>query len=208
MTRVQTMYEGLLASENKRARMLITVSVFNADERRLHQTFRLKAWTNRDGVKMITADLDDGDWAAGTWATKVAHLNVATGTVYPARETKDALLIYAAKAAIQYAQTGTVPTPGNGRVEAVEASLCGRCGAKLTDPVSIERGIGPECFGRETGTTTIRSRSKATKAEKALHAEQQRITNGDRPSIEEKPSSQLTELPGETWEDIFKGARK
>lgn len=25
---------------------------------------------------------------------------------------------------------------------------CGRCGRKLTVPESIDRGIGPECFGR------------------------------------------------------------
>lgn len=29
---------------------------------------------------------------------------------------------------------------------------CGYCGDKLTDPVSIERGIGPVCYGRVTGS--------------------------------------------------------
>lgn len=29
---------------------------------------------------------------------------------------------------------------------------CGRCGALLTDPESIERGIGPECFGMITAS--------------------------------------------------------
>jgi hypothetical protein len=32
------------------------------------------------------------------------------------------------------------------------ASFCGRCGRPLSDPVSIDRGIGPECYGRGTGS--------------------------------------------------------
>lgn len=36
---------------------------------------------------------------------------------------------------------------------AQEAERCGKCGRQLTDPVSIERGIGPECFGGSTGST-------------------------------------------------------
>lgn len=38
-------------------------------------------------------------------------------------------------------------------LEAHEESRCGRCGRQLTDPVSIERGIGPECYGRSTGSS-------------------------------------------------------
>jgi hypothetical protein len=36
-----------------------------------------------------------------------------------------------------------------------EASRCGRCFRTLTDPVSIDRGIGPECFGRDTGSQHV-----------------------------------------------------
>jgi hypothetical protein len=43
------------------------------------------------------------------------------------------------------------------------ADRCGRCLRRLTDPVSIDRGIGPECFGRETG-----SRAADTRAEDVL----------------------------------------
>lgn len=32
----------------------------------------------------------------------------------------------------------------------VTADVCGRCGRELTDPESITRGIGPECFGKLT----------------------------------------------------------
>jgi hypothetical protein len=34
-------------------------------------------------------------------------------------------------------------------------SRCGRCTRQLTDPVSIARGIGPECFGRDTGSRHV-----------------------------------------------------
>jgi Family of unknown function (DUF6011) len=33
-----------------------------------------------------------------------------------------------------------------------EAMECGRCGAELTDPTSITRGIGPDCYGALTGS--------------------------------------------------------
>jgi hypothetical protein len=195
------MFQGLLGSENKRACVEVAVSVFNADERRLHQSFRLKAWRTRDGEQRVTADLNDGDWNAGTYATKVAHLNPANGAIYAAQGMNDKLLVYAATAAFRFAQTGEVPTPGNGRVECVEASRCGMCGTTLRNPVSIERGIGPECYGEETHTTTIRSRSKATKAEKELQASKKgKAVKSD------APCSQLTTLPGSSWEDIFKGA--
>ena len=208
MHRVQSMFAALLASENKRAKVEITVSVFDQNERRLHQTFRLKAWTNRDGERMVTADLNDGDWGAGTYATKVVHYNTTKGEKWTAKGQSDKLLDYAARAALAFAEFGVLPTPSNGRVECVEASHCGACGLKLTDPVSIERGIGPECFGKTTGTKTIRAHRRESKAEKAL-GQQRRAAEQTVAAIEDvaavtRGASQLQELPGKTWEDIFK----
>ena len=54
-------------------------------------------------------------------------------------------------AIFEYAATGD--TAGGERVQ--EASRCGRCFRTLTDPVSIDRGIGPECLGRDTGSQHI-----------------------------------------------------
>lgn len=55
---------------------------------------------------------------------------------------------------------GLLPETGN--VERVqEASRCGRCFRTLTDPVSIDRGIGPECFGRDTGSQHIAAERRA-----------------------------------------------
>lgn len=57
----------------------------------------------------------------------------------------------AARALFGYASRGRGDTDwGAYRVQ--EASRCGRCLRALTDPVSIEHGIGPECFGRTTGS--------------------------------------------------------
>jgi hypothetical protein len=36
---------------------------------------------------------------------------------------------------------------------AQEEERCGKCGRALTDPISIARGIGPECYGAMTGST-------------------------------------------------------
>lgn len=36
--------------------------------------------------------------------------------------------------------------------EVVAADICGRCGQPLTDPESIERGFGPDCFGMITSS--------------------------------------------------------
>lgn len=55
-----------------------------------------------------------------------------------------------------------------------EASRCGRCMRTLTDPVSIDRGIGPECFGRSTGSraATVTGESGApTEADAGAFAE-------------------------------------
>jgi hypothetical protein len=39
--------------------------------------------------------------------------------------------------------------------EVVSADFCGKCGQKLTDPESIERGLGPSCFGKATKSRPV-----------------------------------------------------
>lgn len=46
---------------------------------------------------------------------------------------------------------GSVPD----QLEIWHEGCCCRCGRKLTDPVSIQRGIGPECFGKMTGSKVV-----------------------------------------------------
>lgn len=38
------------------------------------------------------------------------------------------------------------------QAEVFAATRCARCSRKLTDPESVERGLGPECYGTRTGS--------------------------------------------------------
>lgn len=68
----------------------------------------------------------------------------------------------AVAALFAYAAGNALPT-GVYRVQ--EASRCGRCFRTLTDPVSIDRGIGPECYGRGTGSTHVNRDNSAPVAD-------------------------------------------
>lgn len=69
--------------------------------------------------------------------------------------------VEAVLAAVHFINTGQLLAP----FASIEAeSQCGLCGRKLTDPVSIKRGIGPECAGKPTGTKILRA-SKFAQAE-------------------------------------------
>jgi hypothetical protein len=168
--RAGRMLEALIASENSRAKMLLTADLKGEDgSTRLHQTFAIKRWVGRDGNVMLTLEVEgSGDWNAGTRAIKMFHVDAGGGRILPARDPRneDRLLQYAAQCALVYAWNGSeaLPTPANGTVEVVESDNCGMCGRVLSDPVSIERGIGPECFGRATGGRTITGRGRATAA--------------------------------------------
>lgn len=39
--------------------------------------------------------------------------------------------------------------------EVFMALSCSYCGKRLTDPVSVERGVGPECWGKHTGSKSV-----------------------------------------------------
>lgn len=156
--RAGRMMTGLLASANARAKLVITCDLLAADGRRYHQTFNVKKWQGRDDTTMLTVEVKGSGWPA----TRVLHINTATGRESVARESEDdKLLVFAARACMQFAYTGTVPTPRNGTVEVTEEDVCSCCGLALTDPVSLERGMGPECYGKQTGSKTITGRKKA-----------------------------------------------
>ena len=77
------------------------------------------------------------------------------GIYYPQKGTfwadgySDPARVFALKQVLLYA----AGLPVHPQVESVQESLfCGKCGRELTDPISIERGIGPTCFGQETGS--------------------------------------------------------
>lgn len=161
-TRVGRQLDGMIGSDNRRAKVVLTTDLQGA--KRYHETFELRRWENRDGHVVVTIQVK------GFGGSKLYHVNTATGDCRPARDCPaDPLLRYAAQSALRFAWTGTVPTPSNGVVEVVEEAVCGVCGLELTDPVSIERGIGPTCAGKSTGTKTITGRRVSPQMAAALH---------------------------------------
>lgn len=90
--------------------------------------------------------------------SRVGWVNVVDGVWTVTLRTRNENVRQAVHALFEYAATGD--TAGGERVQ--EASRCGRCRRTLTDPVSIDRGIGPECWGRCTGSHHAEVRSTGT----------------------------------------------
>lgn len=75
--------------------------------------------------------LDDQAWRAGRSA--------------------DGARVYSAEKVLDYALSGVLM-----QSEVFLATQCSYCGHGLRDPESIERGIGPECYGRHTSSRMAR----------------------------------------------------
>lgn len=157
---------ALIETDEKRAKLTLTTEVKDAaGAQRMHQTFVVKGWRGRDGGKMLTVEVaGTGSYAEGIWPDKVMHLDLAALKARYLKASTDPLLRYAAEAAVAFAWLGEagLPKPKNGTVVVTEASNCVYCGIELTDPESKIRGSGRQCYGKATGTKTIRSRRKAT----------------------------------------------
>jgi hypothetical protein len=67
-------------------------------------------------------------------------------TTKASKFTRDSRAFTALAWTIDWLQTG-LPWPAHS-AEFHHAGRCGRCGRELTDPVSIERGLGPECSSK------------------------------------------------------------
>lgn len=183
------MLAALIASENRKGRMELTVTVTPASGgQALHRAFSIKRWAPANGgyARLFIAIPDSADWGAGIKPATPLQVNLENGEIRV--ETNDPrvtpLLVYAARAALRYAQTGAAPTPANGTVTVQESLLCGHCGIKLKDPVSIERGIGPVCFGKVTGSRAIAVGSAATDGTNRTTS----VTAQVAPSQSDKPS--------------------
>lgn len=79
---------------------------------------------------------------------KVGSFDLRTGEWKDAKDA-DAARIWGAQKALFWA-LGRFPLDEQAEVF-IERS-CSYCGHPLRDPVSVERGIGPECYGRHTGS--------------------------------------------------------
>lgn len=163
--RAGRMLEALIGSSNKGAKVVLTVDLASGEGSRYHQTFSVRTWTTRDtNQQMLSVEVTgSGSYESGIRPIKMYHVNLDNLRVSRANDPRnaDALLRYAADAALAYAWLGEagLPVPGNGTVTVMEESTCGHCGKALTDPVSIERGVGPTCLAKATGTHTITGRT-------------------------------------------------
>lgn len=103
---------------------------------------------------------------------RIGWINVVDGRWALTLRTRRDDYRMAVHALFEYAATGT--TAGPERVQ--EASRCGRCHRALTDPVSIDRGVGPECYGRSTGSQHVSTAASASgaSAEEIRSADRQR----------------------------------
>jgi hypothetical protein len=89
--------------------------------------------------------------ASGDWPDKIGVFYPRTGKFFEDTNA-DPERIEAATLAARWLNEGEERKPRVGNHRLQEESYCGVCGRLLTDPESIDRGIGPECFGRQTGS--------------------------------------------------------
>jgi hypothetical protein len=126
-----------------------------------HLTVTVKSLA-KDGRQWKTAPfgegtlhvVNEGDGAYGT--ERIGRFIPTSGEMR--YDTQSAMLRYAAGAVLRAAFTGELETAQH---VVAESNQCGRCGRDLTDPVSIERGVGPECFGKLTGAKSARAAALA-----------------------------------------------
>jgi hypothetical protein len=79
----------------------------------------------------------------------VGRLYLPDGPRWRAGKQADALRTWTAEKVLSFALGGY---PLDHQADVFIATSCSYCGKRLTDPVSVERGVGPECYGRATGS--------------------------------------------------------
>lgn len=78
----------------------------------------------------------------------IGWLNPKGSKIVQKMRTSDAKLAWAMQWTLRWAAGVIDPDLAPARMQS--ADRCGHCRIKLTDPQSIDRGIGPTCFGKET----------------------------------------------------------
>lgn len=108
---------------------------------------RGKKWqpVGPDQASHIFASVRNADRAG--WDDKIGTYYPRNGRFYE-DDNADSARVWAAAAVLRWLCGEADETHATYQ----ESSECGRCGKQLTDPVSIERGIGPECYGKITGS--------------------------------------------------------
>jgi hypothetical protein len=140
------------SEDNRAGRMLnaggIEATVTLANGQHVTVSIRTRARSGRGWTNAAPTD-EGARTNIKILGQRVGWVNVAAdGTWTATIRTRSESAVQAIRALFAYAAGDQ--KPGGLRVQ--EASRCGRCMRTLTDPVSIDRGIGPECLGRVTGS--------------------------------------------------------
>lgn len=108
-----------------------------------HRTYKIrkKASPGKDPVFFVSVRKADGFDYLGLFNPDVGDVRVTRNGIF-AEDSKEVKGVRFAVARL----TKHLPMPEGYAVQ--HEGCCGRCGMVLTDPVSIERGIGPECWKR------------------------------------------------------------
>lgn len=126
-----------------------------------HVTIMFKARVKRSRWERCTfAKASHIFITAGKDGDKVATYYPQSGkfSVTPERFGGDKLRAQAALAVLKYLAGVRSLRQGSSILAANE---CGYCGRPLTDPESIERGIGPDCYGQHTGSAHVTKGAKS-----------------------------------------------
>lgn len=118
---------------------------------------REKQFDPNSGKRWVNCQLEDATHVFAEVPTPSGQYNDKIGTYYPTSgrwfeaDNADPQRIRAAILTALWLQDQKSPfLLGFNFEESVE---CGKCGAELSDPVSIARGIGPDCYGQLTGSS-------------------------------------------------------
>ena len=136
MTRESAMLAG--------GRLVVTITS-KATQR--HMTFRFRCTDKGENWATVPFDEATHVYIESFDGEKVATLLPRSGVVYIAEGTTEAAR-WSVQALLRYL-AGDFSRMDE-VAEVVGSDLCGRCGQPLTDPHSIERGFGPDCFGMVT----------------------------------------------------------
>lgn len=130
------------------------VTIRNPDG--LHLVYRLRArapWRDRNGVERP----GDGYWLdcreAGRDWTPVGIATTSGALVDTKHSTQNRAIRYGAQILLRaLVDDVRVISSTAGRIYTLHVEdRCGRCGEELTDPLSVEDGLGPTCYEREHG---------------------------------------------------------
>jgi hypothetical protein len=105
-------------------------------------TYKIKAAKNRPGeyfVELLTGPDNTADYTY-MGMIRANRFDLTRNSTYK----DDSLPVVALRYALTNMVAGKLPE----KLEVWHEGACGRCNRPLTDPVSIARGLGPECAGK------------------------------------------------------------